>query len=324
MRSRRALVPKTFVAALAAVGLIAALAEPATAAPTTPAVQPVHSKAAAAVMYSSDGMRPDLMQKYAAAGLMPTYKALMAQGATGANGLEQGFPPNTGQGWYTMATGAWPGTHGSTNNTFFDVRQPFTSSSSFAFHGNGTSPGIDPTAVLEAQSVANSAEAAGKHVAQIEWTGGLNGNINGPTVDFDTFYSQRGVLDYPLDTTQQASAAKFGLSYQVAAFTPASGWTNVPAPQSPGGNVRQPMQTTLTLTTTFASQNPTRTYDLYIYASRAGLSSPYDKVLMVPSAANKDASKAAASLSPGDWAAIKLTGADGLIGTAAGRAPAST
>jgi hypothetical protein len=54
------------------------------------------------------------------------------------------------------------------------------------------------------------------------------------------------------------------------------------------------------------------------------LSSPYDKVLMVPSAANKDASKAAASLSPGDWAAIKLTGADGLIGTAAGRAPAST
>jgi predicted AlkP superfamily pyrophosphatase or phosphodiesterase len=125
---------------VAGAGLVAALVEPAAAAPTGHAVQPVRSKAAAVVMYSSDGMRPDLMQKYAAAGLMPTYKTLMAQGATGANGLEQGFPPNTGQGWYTLATGAWPGTHGSTNNTFFDVRQPFTSSTSFAFHGNGTSP----------------------------------------------------------------------------------------------------------------------------------------------------------------------------------------
>ena len=37
-------------------------------------------------------------------------------------------PPNTGAGWYTLATGAWPGVHGSTNNTFHKngdaVRQP--------------------------------------------------------------------------------------------------------------------------------------------------------------------------------------------------------
>ena len=37
---------------------------------------------------------------------MPTYASLMRSGATGDNGLTQGFPPNTGQGWYTMATGA--------------------------------------------------------------------------------------------------------------------------------------------------------------------------------------------------------------------------
>ena len=102
------------------------------------------------VLFSSDGMRPDLMQRYAAQDQMPAYASLMRGGATGANGLTQGFPPNTGQGWYTMATGAWPGVHGSTNNTFFDNRQPFTSSTSFSFHGNGASPGSDPTNVLEA------------------------------------------------------------------------------------------------------------------------------------------------------------------------------
>ena len=36
---------------------------------------------------------------------MPTYKELMDRGAAGKNGMRQAFPPNTGVGWYTMATG---------------------------------------------------------------------------------------------------------------------------------------------------------------------------------------------------------------------------
>ncbi len=240
---------------------------------------------------------------------MPTYADLMRTGATGDNGLTQGFPPNTGQGWYTMATGAWPGVHGSTNNTFFDNRQVFTSSTSFSFHGNGASPGSDPTNVLEAQSVASSAELAGKKVAQIEWTGGLNANINGPTVDYATFYSQRGTLNYPADATKQAASAKFGLSYQVAAFATASGWTNVPASHG-----LPAVQTVLTVTSTSASLNPNRTYDLYVYASRGH---GYDKVLMTPSAAAKNGSKAV-NLTPRQYSPVKVTGADGLIGSAAG------
>ena len=261
------------------------------------------------ILYSSDGMRPDLMQRYASQGVMPTYADLMRSGATGNNGLTQGFPPNTGQGWYTMATGAWPGVHGSTNNTFFDNRQPFTSSTSFSFHGNGASPGTDPTNVLEAQSVASSAELAGKKVAQIEWTGGLNANINGPTVDYATFYSQRGTLNYPLDATKQASSAKFGLSYQVAAFTTAGGWTNVPASHG-----LPAVQSVLTVASTSPALNPTRTFDLYVYASRGR---GYDKVLMTPASAAKNASHAVA-LTPGHYSAVKVTGPDGLIGTAAG------
>ena len=74
------------------------------------------------VMFASDGMRPDLMEKYAKAGYMPTYKELMKKGVTGDNGMLQAFPPNTGVGWYTMATGAYPAEHGSTNNTYFRER----------------------------------------------------------------------------------------------------------------------------------------------------------------------------------------------------------
>ena len=45
------------------------------------------------------------MQTFARLGQMPTYNAMIKAGATGKKGLTQGFPPNTGQGWYTLATG---------------------------------------------------------------------------------------------------------------------------------------------------------------------------------------------------------------------------
>ncbi|MDH2415717.1 5'-nucleotidase C-terminal domain-containing protein [Nocardioides sp. CER19] len=257
------------------------------------------------VLFGADGMRPDLMQKYAREGRMPTYASLMRQGATGANGLTQGFPPNTGQGWYTLATGAWPGVHGSTNNTFFDNRQPFTASDSFSFHGNGAGPGTDPTNVLEAQSVASAAEAAGKTVAQVDFTGGLNANINGPTVDYDTFYSTRGVLETPADATKQAGAAKFGLSYQVAAFTPATGWSNVPA------SARPAQQTQLLVKSSSAAVNPDRVFDVYVYAAGAG---GYDRALLVPAGDGKDGGQAAATLVPGKYSPVKIT----LTGAAAG------
>src|SRR6266508_2357651 len=103
--------PGLGIAVFALLVLTAAL-EPATARAKKEATPP------RVVMFSSDGMRPDLMEKYAKAGYMPTYKKLMDEGVAGQNGLIQAFPPNTGVGWYTMATGTYPSEHGSTNNTF--------------------------------------------------------------------------------------------------------------------------------------------------------------------------------------------------------------
>jgi len=39
------------------------------------------------IMFASDGMRPDLVDRYAAAGAMPTMAGLMSSGVKGQNGL---------------------------------------------------------------------------------------------------------------------------------------------------------------------------------------------------------------------------------------------
>ena len=59
------------------------------------------------------------------------------------NGLLTQAPPNTGAGWYTLATGAWPGVHGSTNNTFHKSGSAgFATNRTAAFDPN-VAPGRD-------------------------------------------------------------------------------------------------------------------------------------------------------------------------------------
>lgn len=253
------------------------------------------------VMFSSDGMRPDLMEQYAAQGYMPTYAALMAAGARGDNGMVQAFPPNTGVGWYTMMTGAYPGEHGSTNNTFFRSGDTFSNRTSFS-----------ATGIIQADTLAAAAERAGKKVAQVDWVGGLNSNITGPTVDFASFYSNRGVLVGTADPSEQAGAAAFGTVYQVNGWTDASGWTNVPVgdPASPPKEIAGGW----TIPTSFAPQNPARTYNVYAYDSKVDGVAAYDHVVV--STIGKDGSPATAlDLAVGDFKGIKVT----LIGSRAGQ-----
>ncbi|HEY6057933.1 MAG TPA: alkaline phosphatase family protein, partial [Candidatus Limnocylindrales bacterium] len=186
------------IAIPATVALLAALIPAQVAG--APRIEAAASPASRAVFFASDGMRPDLMERYAAAGAMPTYASLMASGVRGDNGLVQAFPPNTGVGWYTLATGTYPGEHGSTNNTYHRVGEGnFNNRTSFSTPGT-----------LQADTIAAAAERAGKKVAQVEWVGGAQAGIAGPTVDFATFFSTRGVLAAPRNATEQAGAASFG------------------------------------------------------------------------------------------------------------------
>lgn len=271
------------------------------------------ARADKAIFFAADGLRPDLVERYAADGALPTMQALMEAGVTGDNGLLQGFPPNTGVGWHTLATGTWPGKHGSTNNTFHRAGDDFTNRTSFA------TPGI-----LQADTILQAAERAGKTVVAVEWVGarGLDPALQGPVVDFRQFFSDRGVLvNYDMPE-QPGLAERFGVTYQRVDLQPAAGWTNVPESFSPA------MEQQLLLTTTFEAANANRAYDLYIYDATDDATTNYDHVLVVPApgdlppagdptaspvaavspvAGGKDGSAAVADLTAGQWADVKVT-----------------
>ncbi|MGQ0848672.1 MAG: 5'-nucleotidase C-terminal domain-containing protein [Actinomycetota bacterium] len=255
------------------------------------------------ILFASDGMRPDLMESYAALGIMPTYADVMATGVRGSNGLLQAFPPNTGVGWATLATGTYPSEHGSTNNTFHRTGESnFNNRTSFA-----------TTGILQADTIAQAAERAGKQVVAMEWVAarGYVPALQGPVVDFRTFFSNRGIiLNYDLPG-QPAGANAFGVSYQRVDLDPAGGWTNAPASHSPALQE----QVTLTNTAFPAGDNVTRVYDLYIFDSTNDSTTNYDGTLAVPSTAGKDGNAAVANLSAGEWADVKVT----LTGARAGQ-----
>jgi 2',3'-cyclic-nucleotide 2'-phosphodiesterase (5'-nucleotidase family) len=299
---------RRLAALLAAAGLLSTiLAGPASAAPP-PGKGPASGTA---VFFVSDGMRQDLVAKYAAQGLMPTMASFLKNGAyASGNGLLTEAPPNTGAGWYSLATGAWPGVHGSTNNTFHINGGTFANStSSFA------------AGVLKAENLAQAAERGGLKVAQVEWAGGANATIQGPTIDYQSFFSGRGVAtNYVSPSDIAANVAAFGLQYDhpagyagqapypQAAPTPATGWTGaLPATYSPAMEMRLRV-----------IDFGTDKYGLnaWIFDSTNDGTTNYDKVLF---SRTKDAGDAVATLAKGQLADVKVKIVGGaLAGKTAG------
>ena len=306
----------TAAAALVMSGVIVS----ATAAPpgTAPADASGHDSAhqsGKAVFFVSDGLRQDLVAKYADQGLMPTMRSFLRHGTRASgNGMLTQAPPNTGAGWYTLATGATPAVHGSTNNTFHKNGDPFSSRTA-AFD----------TGVLQAESIAQAAERDGLKVAQVEWAGGRNASIQGPTIDFNTFLSGRGVatnfIGGPGDELfdDPGFIASFGLQFDHpagfagqapfpgAAPAPAVGWTDVPVSHSPAMEMR--------LRVLDAGVDK---YGLnaYLYDSTDDATTNYDRVLFSPT---KDGGDAVGDVTQGEWADVKVTVDGGaLAGKTAG------
>jgi 2',3'-cyclic-nucleotide 2'-phosphodiesterase (5'-nucleotidase family) len=255
-----------------------------------------------AVFFVSDGLRQDLVAKYAARGVMPTMREFLRNGTSASGGgLLTQAPPNTGAGWYTLATGAWPGVHGSTNNTFHINGQPF---------GNRTTA-FDPN-VLQVESIAQSAERGGLKVAQVEWAGGRNATIQGPTIDFQSFFSGRGVATNFIGHAGDALfddapfITSFGLQFDTpagyagqapfpgAAPAPAIDWTGVPRSYSPAREMRLRVL-----------DGGVDKYGLnaYIFDSTNDHKTNYDRVLFSPT---KNAADAVGTLKKGQWADVKV------------------
>ncbi len=245
------------------------------------------------VLFAADGMRPDLVDRYARKGLLPEMDDLMDDGLKGRNGLKQAFPPNTGVGWASLATGAWPSSHGSTNNTFHRTGETnFNNSTSFA-----------ATGILQADTIAQAAERAGKTVVAMEWVAarGYTPALQGPVVDFRSFFGGRGItlnFDIPGQT-----AAAFQVQYQQQELAPASGWTNVPMSFSDA------KQTSFTQNNALIPGNGV--WDVYVYDSTNDSTVNYDRVLVVNASNTKNGATAVATLAQGDWADAKVT----LVGT---------
>ena len=269
-----------------------------------------HDRDDGAVFFAADGLRQDLVERYASRGLMPTMRSLLRTGTKASgNGLLTQAPPNTGAGWYSLATGAWPGVHGSTNNTYHVNGSTFANSTS-AFSANS----------LQAETIAQSAERAGLKVAQVEWAGGIQALTSGPTIDFRSFLSGRGVAtNYISPADSAAFTRSFGLQfdhpagfagnapYPQAAPLPATGWTNVPTSYSPPKEMRLRV-------IDFGEDK----YGLnaYLFDSRNDGRVNYNRVLFSPS---KDGAAAVATLRNGQWADVKVEiVGGGLAGLTAG------
>ena len=298
----------TLVAVIAATALAGLAAGAANSAAVKTTKDKPKASIERAVFFAADGMRQDIVERYAKQGLMPTMSEFLKKGTSAkGNGLLTQAPPNTGAGWYSLATGAWPGVHGSTNNTFHRNGQPFGNRTA-AFDAN----------VLQVESIAQSAERSGLKVAQVEWAGGRNATIDGPTIDFQAFFSGRGVAtnfigkagDALFDNA--ANIAAFGLQfdhpagyagqapYAAAAPTAASGWTgSLPQTYSPAREMHLRV-------IDFGVDK----YGLnaWIYDSTNDGKANYDKVLF---SRTKSAADAVGTLKKGEWADVKVKIADG-------------
>jgi 2',3'-cyclic-nucleotide 2'-phosphodiesterase (5'-nucleotidase family)/predicted AlkP superfamily phosphohydrolase/phosphomutase len=313
--SMRLATHRSWIILLVAVLLFTMIEPLATAQDATPAGSPqaeVHTPPV--VLFASDGMRPDFVTRYSAAGLMPNMADLAANGVVGDNGLLQAFPPNTGTGWASLATGTWPGVHGSVNNTFYRTGDADFNNRTSAFDSG----------VLQAQTIAQAAEQYGKDVVVVGWTGtaGLVPQLNGPAIDYWSTYAYGSVLaNYDLGTDA---------SYQRVDLTTAIGWKNVPESYSPA------LEQVFTITSAAPDINPDRSFHLYIYDSTDDDTTTYDRVLLVPATApaavetaspvaspeaevpGRDGSLAVADLAVGDWQDVKVTLTGEMEGLTAG------
>jgi len=280
------------MAALAAVLAIAAFI-PIVAAQATTGGGTHHGRISDKVLFfASDGLRQDAVAKYAKQGVVPGFEWMLKQGAFASNnGLLTQAPPNTGAGWFTLATGAWPGVHGSTNNTFHINGGTFANSTA----------AFGAVNVLQAETIAQAAERGGKKVAQIEWAGGRSGSIQGPTLDFRNFRSVRGVTtNYVSPSDIPANITAFGVQYDQQAPVAAAGWTNVPASQdnAPAMEMHMAVKDTLAGTDKYG-------LNAYIYDSKNDGKTNYDRVLF--SRSKDGGADKVADLKEGELGDVKVT-----------------
>jgi len=130
-------------------------------------------------MIGIDGAIPEFIEKFAAEGIIPNMQRLMDQGMFSE--VLSAPQADTPTNWTTIATGAWPGTHGINSFGFhiegeaydqvYDMGKnlfPTVANASTEYYMNRLS---------KAEYIWQKAEKAGKKAILINWPGGWPPNV---------------------------------------------------------------------------------------------------------------------------------------------------
>lgn len=242
-----------------------------------------------ALFFVSDGMRQDLVEQFAAEGVMPAMAELLREGVRGGNGVLPPMPTNTGAGWATLLTGAWSGKHGSINNTFHMPGDPVN------VGHRGFSADL-----LEAETIVQATERQGLRTLTFEWPSTIPSRVRGPVVSYRSFLGARGtVANFVSEGLPTDRAQGRDLFATTVSLHPAANWLNV------AGSALPPMTCDFVLPTQNAAVNPSRTLHLLISASTAA---GYDRLLLTEA---EDAGQPLAEVRAGAWSPARLTLPDG-------------
>ena len=227
-------------------------------------------------------------------GALPALADLLQHGASADGAVVPPFPATDGTILSTLLTGTWPGENGVVGDRFYRTGSP-----NFADSVNWTDPGL-----LQAETLPQAAERAGKQVVAVGWQGldAAGAGLDGPVIGEVRPLSQTGVLaNFDLDVAPSITNSA-QLDYDRVDLKPADGWSNAPQSFSPA---QEALLSIRSLDPNGA--NPDRDFNVYVYDSSDNGKADYDHVLLSPA---KDASTSVVDLGPGAWgsAAVALSG----------------
>jgi predicted AlkP superfamily phosphohydrolase/phosphomutase len=234
-----------------------------------------------------DCAEPHLIEKHIKDGHLPTFKKLIEGGVIADNCLVP-YPTVTPPNWASIATGAWPGTHGITD---FHVHLPGTTPT------NANIVQAFSSDRCKAEYLWDAADRAGKKCIVLNYPGSWPSNMklgimvggSGLSIGENRdgipglSSSVKGCLDQLITTGIYPRAAR-------GVFKPAEGWKNLPAKEKD----TLEMEASLVMV---GAQSDLMQPIWYLLARQSG-GKGYDRVTLSPT---KDFNDAFCTLSVGEW-----------------------
>jgi len=236
---------------------------------------------------------PRLVEQHVREGQLPTFKKLIDGGVIADNCLVP-YPTITPPNWASIATGAWPGTHGVTD---------------FHYHQLGTTPYNLNTAQsfsserLRAETIWDAADKAGKKCIVLNYPGSWPSHMkNGIVVGgkgLSVGENRDGILGMggkaSLCNDQMITTGIYPRAIK-GTFRPADGWKNLPE------DMEELLEMEVKINFRGAEvKPPVATW--YVLAQQSK-DDGYDRISLAP---DKDMGDAFCTLAPGEWSKVITT-----------------